>query len=664
MSARRPVVLALLSAVVLASVPAFSADDAPVRQWETVADTGALGDDIARFTTASPTLNMVNQGLDTVFVSGTSMKPRAVQGVLNDLDVGTTAYDANTGSPRWHATFDSGPGVDDQLAAFEANYHNNLVYEVVNAGPDMVTIERGVSDGKLSRSATLAGAQGADAATSSEGGFLGVVGRKGADFLALTYETGSQDLEFAATPVAGHANATDISRTGSLDAIRTLVATGQSSGFGTGGDLYTVAYNYRTHAKLWERSWASPNNRADEGMAVASASVKALGRAVAFVAARTFTPERGWDVLVTAYDLANGNPLWTQRYDGPTGGDDLPLYVAYSDAASTLFVVGTTERGAPHGQDVLGLAFDAATGRPTATAFGGGTTANGDDKPTGVVLSKDGKRLFVAADVVNQVPTPRRQAAVFGYDTRLRSSGVAATGASSDDRSAGVAMNVAQDRVFLAGSTQTTTGYDHRVSSFDVASFPLPPVEIPTALSLTVPASGQYGDTVPVAARLTDSSGAAVAGQPVTLGLAGQQATVTTDSTGVAQATFRLEIAPGSSAATAHFAGAGLLLPSDATAAFAVVRETTATTLAVTGSGVRRVLTARLTDGDDATAGLAGREIVFTADGATLGRATTGADGSAGFAVPAGYRGGAHTYAASFAGDTYYEASRAQAVTT
>lgn len=743
---------ALMVAGVLPSLPAL-ADETP--QWETISDTGALGDDIGRFTAASPTLNMVNQGLDTVFVSGTTGKPSAVASTgVNDLDVGTTAYNAETGAVRWRSTYDRGVGIDDQLGAFEINYHNNLIYEMVNSGADIVTIERGVSDGKVSRSATYAGATARDSAISSVGGFLGVVGSKGPNFLALAYQTGSQTLELNATPVAGKANSADISHTGSLDNTRTLLATGQSSGFGTGGDMYTVAYNYRTGAKLWERSWASENNRADEGSVAEAAHVGALGKGVGFVAGRTFSPERGWDINVTAFDLATGNQIWNgpATFNGAASDDDTATHLVYSDKTSTLYLTGTSERGTPHGQDVVTIAYDAVTGRQKAVAYASGDSANADDSPTGLTVSNDGRRVLLAADVQNLIGTGSRQAAVFAYDSGLRGAGTRVVGGSGDDRSAGVALNVAQNRVFLAGSTRTNTGYDHRAASFSLDGFALPkiPTDLvftaesavagqftdsatlevkltddtdtplgnrPVTLSLagqdistttsssgratatfsldeapgtyTATASfspddsylgstvsrdfeitpedaslefdaasatgGQYTDHTTLAATLTDDAGNALQGREVTISLGGRDVATTTGADGAARADFILDSSPGSYEATASFGGDSFYLPAAASSPFAIDKEDTLTTLTVSGKGKKRTATARLFDADSPTSGVAGRQVVFFADGSEIGRATTAADGVASISnLPSRYRDKSHRFNAQFAGDAFF----------
>ncbi len=675
---RRIASVLLVGGLLAPSAPALADETAP--QWEATSDTGSMGDDVARFTGASPTLNMVNQGLDTVFVTGTSSKPAALQAAgINDLDVGTTAYNANTGALRWKATYDRGLGIHDQIAAFEVNFHNNLIYEVVNSGSDIVTIERSVSDGELDSSAAIAGATARDSAISPTGGFLGVVGSQGSKFLAATYMTGIPTLIMQATPTDGRANSADISHTGALDTTRTMLVTGQSSGFGTRGDLYTVAYDYQAvrdpslpARKLWERSWASPNSAAEEGMVAEAAHVSALGKGVGFVAGRTFT-SGNWDIFVAAYDLKTGAPLWSgdglRYFDGTSSRTDEPVALAYSDKNSTLYLTGRSERGANFDQDVVTIAYDALTGQQKAVAYASGNSTHGNDSPTGLLLSKDQQRLFVAADVQNLLGDGGRQAALFGYDSQLRSIGTRLMGRPSDDRSAGVAMNVAQDRAFLAGSTRTNSGYDHRVASYSVGGFelfPPDPTEIVTELSFTAASatSGQYSDGATLEVRLADDTGAGLANRSVTIALAGNETSVTTAADGTARATFTLGADPGEYTATASFAGDHPYLPDEAASGFTIEKEESALTLKAVGSGKKRTLEARLFDSDTETSGIGGRDIVFFADGAQIGTGRTSNDGVAKLSVPAGYRGGAHSFRAVFNGDTWFTGTEAQAQTT
>jgi hypothetical protein len=77
--------------------------------------------------------------------------------------------------------------------------------------------------------------------------------------------------------------------------------------------------------------------------------------------------------------------------------------------------------------------------------------------------------------------------------------------------------------------------------------------------------------------------------------------------------------------------------------------------LTVEGKGSKRTLTALLTD--DVSAPIAGQTIVFTANGAEIGTATTNESGLATLTAPAGYRGGDITFTAIYGGNALYAAS-------
>jgi hypothetical protein len=89
-------------------------------------------------------------------------------------------------------------------------------------------------------------------------------------------------------------------------------------------------------------------------------------------------------------------------------------------------------------------------------------------------------------------------------------------------------------------------------------------------------------------------------------------------------------------------------------------QRTTSLTLEVQGKGAKRTLVATLVDaltGD----GLAGKEIVFYADGAVIGSAGTDQQGRASLTPPREYRSGHVMFRAEFAGDDNYEPAGSEA---
>jgi poly(hydroxyalkanoate) depolymerase family esterase len=184
---------------------------------------------------------------------------------------------------------------------------------------------------------------------------------------------------------------------------------------------------------------------------------------------------------------------------------------------------------------------------------------------------------------------------------------------------------------------------------------------VPTTLEFTDASAvgGQHTDDVTLEARLSDAAGP-LGGRSVTIGLAGEQRTVTTDGAGLASTTFTLSAEPGAHEATVVFAGEDrVLLPSEDEADFMIEREDTDLSLADAGKGANRELTAHLTDADTPTSGIRGRDVVFMADGLVIGTVPTDGGGVARMDVPPRYRGGQHSFTAAFSGDTFFLASEA-----
>ena len=100
-----------------------------------------------------------------------------------------------------------------------------------------------------------------------------------------------------------------------------------------------------------------------------------------------------------------------------------------------------------------------------------------------------------------------------------------------------------------------------------------------------------------------------------------------------------------------------LSLPSPATGG-SVETAVSALTLSREGKGAKAQLVATLTDAASG-APLVGQAIAFTADGSSLGSATTGEDGVARLSLPNKLRSGTHDFGASFAGNEDYEGSSA-----
>ena len=170
----------------------------------------------------------------------------------------------------------------------------------------------------------------------------------------------------------------------------------------------------------------------------------------------------------------------------------------------------------------------------------------------------------------------------------------------------------------------------------------------------------QYSDEATFAARLQDDgTDQPLAGEEVTFELTGTDGTstwtATTGADGVASTTVAVDRAPGSYQLVARYNGDDSNLGSADTTPFAVDREDTDLSLAVEGKNSKRTLVATLTDRDSG-AGIAGRTIEFSSDGAAMGTATTNENGVATTEAKPGTR----SFEARFSGDDYYVASSAQ----
>jgi serine protease AprX len=193
------------------------------------------------------------------------------------------------------------------------------------------------------------------------------------------------------------------------------------------------------------------------------------------------------------------------------------------------------------------------------------------------------------------------------------------------------------------------------------------PTEVGTTLSITDGSAetGQYSDQATFGARLTDAAGKIVEGADIEFELNGEAGgktlSATTGADGVASKTFGLDLDPGSYQLTVRYAGQkDVYKPAADVSPFVVEKDDSVTTLVIEGTGNKRVARATLTDADSA-AGLAGKTITFTADGASIGSATTDANGVATLEIPKAAKkpSGKYEYAGTFGGDRHYKSSRA-----
>jgi hypothetical protein len=195
--------------------------------------------------------------------------------------------------------------------------------------------------------------------------------------------------------------------------------------------------------------------------------------------------------------------------------------------------------------------------------------------------------------------------------------------------------------------------------------------DFPTATDYTGAATVQYSDVAALSATLLNTAtdpGTPLAGQPVDFTVGTQEATDSTDVTGLAEKSLQVLQQPGSvSEVEAAFAGATGFLPSNATSPFSVTKEDC--TLDYTGpaalpSSGTVSLKATFGEPDSSPGNLAGRSVKFSildvdnAESSTSNvTSTTNALGVAtkALAIPGDLARDVYFVKAVFAGDAFYK---------
>ena len=204
---------------------------------------------------------------------------------------------------------------------------------------------------------------------------------------------------------------------------------------------------------------------------------------------------------------------------------------------------------------------------------------------------------------------------------------------------------VSQTDEYAVGSQWDSTVKDNATTATDTwtvgdnACFG-PPAAVLTNLGAT---KAQYGDAATVSAKLTDASGAALAGAPVTFTLGRLLSTVKTNSKGIATTKLSSTSVAGRYTLSESYAGSPTVGAAKLSTLFTIVAERTAIVLGVARSGTKRIVTATLRD-DDRHA-LPGQRITWSVNGETVKRTTTSSRGVTTFTARAG-----QTVKAAFAG--------------
>ena len=152
------------------------------------------------------------------------------------------------------------------------------------------------------------------------------------DYATVKYSPTGQQLW--AARYNGPANSDDQATDLAVDAAGNVYVTGSSAGSGSGQDYATVKYS-SSGQQLWVARYNGPINTNDFARSVA---LDATGNT--YVTGYSMSGGNGSQNYVTVkYDGSTGQQQWATTYNGPAGGNDVPVEVAV-DATGNAYVTG------------------------------------------------------------------------------------------------------------------------------------------------------------------------------------------------------------------------------------------------------------------------------------------------------------------------------------
>lgn len=193
----------------------------------------------------------------------------------------------------------------------------------------------------------------------------------------------------------------------------------------------------------------------------------------------------------------------------------------------------------------------------------------------------------------------------------------------------------------------------------DRAQVTLSGCKIDTAIDYVGATSGEYTDSVTLAADLTVSgSGAPIPNVNVTLSVGSQSCNDTTNASGRAECAITLSQTPGSYTASASFAGDAAYESASDSTPFTIEKEDTILTYSgATTQDYHDAFTASATLVEDDGPGVAGKSVTFTLGVGDTCSATTNGAGVASCSITPTQPAGNYSIVSSFAGDAFFEAS-------
>lgn len=234
----------------------------------------------------------------------------------------------------------------------------------------------------------------------------------------------------------------------------------------------TVALDAATGDRLWGSVYSpgSDQSAGSNEMRVATDGVRVFVTGPIEGLSDTY-----WDFGTVAYDAATGDELWTARYPGAEGSNDIPYGgVKVAPDGSRVFVSGIT--GSLGCGDAVTVAYDATTGGELWTAT---DDTGGCDAAYAQAVSLDGAWVFVAGSNATQ-----GLLVVYDANTGERVS----EGLTAAPTGNAIAISPDGSRVFMTGSTTVAFGGALRAPrwSRSVAGF------VGSAIAMTPDGTGLY----------------------------------------------------------------------------------------------------------------------------------------------------------------------------
>jgi len=264
----------------------------------------------------------------------------------------------------------------------------------------------------------------------------------------------------------GPQHSTDQAMAMTLDGSGNVCVTGQSIGSGNTFDYDYATIKYSNQGvPLWTNRYngpAAPATSWDSATAIASDTTGNI-----FVTGYSYGATGGYDYATIGYSPA-GSPLWTNRYNGPGNSDDFAKAIAV-DASGNVFITGYST-GSGSSFDFATIKYSGA-GQPLWTNRYNGPS-NGYDRATALALDTNGN-VFVTGYSMNTGNGNDYATVAYSNDGISLWTNRYDGPAHKDDRATAIAVS-RNSNVFVTGSsTNDVTAYDYATIGYSNSGTPL-----------------------------------------------------------------------------------------------------------------------------------------------------------------------------------------------